>query len=297
MILRGLCTLLLALAASAAMAADVEMVPIPQRKMIDWRSNQPNADRIRYTGTGLTITFTSVHEPDTNTVTPVLHLRSASGEQVNALGTSQFGQVATARFGIGELDPTNDTPEIVFSSYTGGAHCCTLVVVLSHTAIGWVRAVLGPVDGDPMDAFPRDADGDALPELITIDHNFLYAFESYAGSYAPPAIYQIRFGRLVDASKNAHYTRLYEVDYKSARAGCEKHGNGACAAMVADGSRLGIRDQAWAIMLRNYDRNSTWTLPQGCSTQLVNDACPKGKEVQFASYPDALNWFLNYYGY
>lgn len=278
--------------AALTASAQAETVHIAQRTLIDWRGDESTL----FTGVGLSIRFTAIRDPGARTFTPVLHLRSASGEEINATGTTQYGG-ASARFAVGELDPANDTPEVLFTSYTGGAHCCTLVVVLSHTSTGWVRDELGPVDGDPIGEFPRDVDGDGTPEIVTVDQNFFYAFDSYAASYAPPVIYQLRHGRLADVSKDRRYERLFQIDYASAKAGCLKHGNGACAALVADGARLGIRDQAWAIMLRSYDRNSNWSLPPGCSMKLVQDECPKGKEIAFTNYPDALNWFLNYYGY
>jgi len=80
--------------------------------------------------------------------------------------------------------------------------------------------------------------------------------------------------------------------------GCRAHINGACAAFVAVASRIGLRRQAWDIMLANYrhdDPNAH--LWHGCFVPLVDDRCPSGMEEKFSDFPTALNWFLNAYGY
>ena len=50
-------------------------------------------------------------------------------------------------------------------------------------------------------------------------------------------------------------------------------------------------------MLPAYDQSSTWVLPTACVTAKVNDACPKGSEIAFKTFPAALAWFLIDAGY
>jgi hypothetical protein len=278
-------------------AADV--VRVRERTMLTWNSTIDGMDRT-YAAAGLSLSFAPRFDSE-RTVTPVLHLRAANGETLEAAGTPGFGEAAQARFGIGELDPSNDTREVVFTSYTGGAHCCTLVVVLSKTNTGWRRIELGPMDGEPAYEFPRDIDGDGIPELVVNDANFAYAFAAYAFSWMPPVVYQFRDGREIDASKDPRYAKLFKDDMVRTRAECVNHANeernGACAAFIADASRLGHRDFAWPVMLSNYNRDDRWQLPPGCKTMLVDDQCPKGEEIVFTKFPDALAWFLDHSGY
>jgi hypothetical protein len=84
---------------------------------------------------------------------------------------------------------------------------------------------------------------------------------------------------------------------KQAHAGCLKHKNAACAAFIANASRLGKRTWAWDIMLKNYSRSTDWPLPEKCRVRKVNDLCPPGQSDQFRAFPEALEWFLADTGY
>ena len=295
---RGL-FVLAAVAAWPMCARADEIVRVRERTMMDWNARTDGLDR-RYAAAGLTVTFTFNFDAR-QTVTPVIHVRSADGQTIDAAGAAGFGDVARARFGIGEIDPANDLPEVAFTSYTGGAHCCTLVVILSKTPLGWRKIEIGPVDGEPLDEFPTDVDGDHVPDIVMRDGNFAYAFSAYAFSWLPPVVYQVRGGRLIEASRNPEYAPLFKADMAKARAVCLDRAtperNGACAGMVADAARLGRRDFVWRTMLANYNSADRWEYPQGCKVMLVEDECPKGEEIVFANFPDALKWFLDHNGY
>ena len=42
----------------------------------------------------------------------------------------------------------------------------------------------------------------------------------------------------------------------------------------------------------HYDKTDAWTWPTHCTVALVNGECPKGREVTFKTYPEALRSFL-----
>ena len=100
------------------------------------------------------------------------------------------------------------------------------------------------------------------------DGRFNYVFASHAGSWTPPLILDISRGRVVDVSKEHRFRSLYETDFYKSKLACEtgkyeEDGkiydteiNGACAAYVADGVRLGRGEEAWTFMLAHYDHSN-----------------------------------------
>jgi len=153
-------------------------------------------------------------------------------------------------------------------------------------------------------------------DFVLSDDRFNYVFASHAGSWTPPLILNIVRGRVVDVSKESRYRSLYETDFSRTKAACEtgefnEDGktyhteiNGACAAYVADAARLGRAQEAWSFMLAHYDQSNGGGgdlnlsfLPTKCFVPLVRYECPAGKEHTFATYPEALRWFLGENGY
>ena len=65
------------------------------------------------------------------------------------------------------------------------------------------------MDGDPDTGFPRDIDGDGMADIRRADDSFLYAFTSYAGSWAPPRLWNLRDGALVDVSAEPRYAKFW----------------------------------------------------------------------------------------
>src|SRR5690606_22187736 len=104
---------------------------------------------------------------------------------------------------IAEIDPGNGRPEVYFTSYSGGAHCCSTVIVATDTPRGWVAVPVGEFDGDG--DYLDDLNGDGVAEVATVDNRFLYTFDCYACSAAPLVIYGVRDGRLVDLSGDRRF--------------------------------------------------------------------------------------------
>jgi hypothetical protein len=189
---------------------------------------------------------------------------------------------------------------VMLTSYSGGAHCCTLLRLAAP-----IGASLKPVEFDEMDGdffrVPRDLDGDGRLDFVIVDQGFLYAFTSYAASYAPPRVYNVTDRGVVDVSSRPSFAPLFRRDMAAAGKACmdrQNSGrNGACAAYVADAARLGQFDQAWKVMLRSYDRNSSWELPPACLDIHLDGTCLDKAVVHYNNYPDSLRAFLKGFGY
>lgn len=228
---------------------------------------------------------------------PIPRLRVELGKDVlEAEGGPGF-DTAQASFGVGKLDPRSDQNQILFTSYSGGAHCCTDVKVLDHTAKGWISIDAGSWDGGVLETFPKDLNADGSADLVFGDDRFAYTFDSYAGSPKPPRIFNYHAGKITEVSEERSFKPFLETLLLDVKLGCEAHGNGACAALVALSARTGRFDEGWSEMLASYDPASDWVLPTGCSAPRAGQACLPENEIVFRSYPGALVWFLRDAGY
>ena len=77
-------------------------------------------------------------------------------------------------------------PQVVVTHFTGGAHCCTLMKVLTFVDGRWETVNVGEFDSDGPQI--DDLNGDGAVELVGKDDVFDYAFASYAETYAPPKV-------------------------------------------------------------------------------------------------------------
>lgn len=204
------------------------------------------------------------------------------------------------KIGVGRFDRTG-TRFLYLQSFTGGAHCCNAIQVALIPAQGPVSLVdLGAWDGGPEEEMPEDEDGDGIVDFVQRDNRFLYAFSSYAGSFAPPQILNIVDGEVVDVSDRPPFRRFFLEAMADGREGCRDgfERNGACAGYVAAAARAGRFDAAWRFMLSHYERSSTWGTEDACRVGVDNpDACPADQRVSFSGYPDALRYYLTEWGY
>lgn len=228
---------------------------------------------------------------------PILSL-SVEGKQVLSVqGSESFPDNPIFLVQIAEMDPGNPYKEVVFSSFTGGAHCCsdTRILVSSKDGGTWREIEIGPFDGGPLEA--RDVDGDGRYEFVMRDNAFLYAFGCYACATAPYHVLQLEDGKIVDASSKPAFRARHVNSLKNMveGAGGDRGANSFLAGYVAQKIRLEEGAQAWKFMLKYYDRKDDWGL-EACSVK-ENDRgeCP-GKKVML-SFPQALERFLVQAGY
>ena len=202
--------------------------------------------------------------------------------------------------GIGKLARTDAAPSVLLVGYTGGAHCCVALQVIVPLA-GRLRTVAFPDFDGAVDRFPRDIDGDGVADFVLVDNRFLYAFGSYAGSLAPPQIFDIIGGRIVDVSAKPGFRPLFASFIAKARPLCADRNNedrnGACAGYVAAAARLGRYAPALRDANAMANRTRAAWLPDGCSLPTGPSGCPKGRKVKFHSFTAALAWFLKDAGY
>lgn len=178
---------------------------------------------------------------------PPLTLRSTP-----ASPTSEHGLL------VGRLDGEGHR-FLMWQAYTGGAHCCfdIQLILLDGPERGIVS--LGIFDMEMMMEVPADVDGDGRTDFVMRDNSFLYAFASFAGSFAPPQIWNVERGRTVNVSAAARYRPLFvEAIAETGPICLDPRGgedrNGACAAFVAASARIGDFEGAWRAMLGGYDR-------------------------------------------
>jgi len=275
--------------AVSAIFATQALAAAPQ--MTSWDAEQ-NGSPKTYTFGAYKLTLSSTKNGDQMGV-PHLSVAAPGLPPISYDGQAA-GDIARADFTVLKLSP-NEQPSVVFTSYSGGAHCCVEVMVLQPAGKAWKKVDLGSWDGSGI-AYPKDVDGDRIVDFVFVDNAFLYAFDSYAGSRAPLLIMNVAGGKAVNVSKAPRYAAVYRADMEEAKTSCAGHANGGCAAYVADAARLGQFDEAWTFMLANYDQKSTWDYPTRCQGQKIDYRC-KGTEQKPKDYPEALRWFLQDNGY
>ena len=220
----------------------------------------------------------------------VLTIRTPTGPTFEVEGVPGSAAYSVG-VGVGHLDESRSL-QVIFTTYSGGAHCCTQVQVVQQVEQRWRVVDLGQWDGDGYADWPVDRDGDGTAEFQFHEGRFLYAFASYAESYSIPKFLQIERGRVIDVSTRRALRPHFLEAMRSAQRECERGGNGACAAFVAAAARAGQFNNAWRVMLQFYNRYSSWELPSACRLTALESECPLEETVRFSSYPEALQWFL-----
>lgn len=145
--------------------------------------------------------------------TPVFEIRVGESlvRTFKAEDISRFGGFAKAR--ILELDPSNDTPEVLLGVFWGGTHCCFVYSVADKTKNGWQILEYGLVDGDR--DIVEDADKDGRPELVAQDYRFLgqagNGFAHGSWGYGPLQIRSVQQGKLKDVSRQPRFKRRHRA--------------------------------------------------------------------------------------
>lgn len=278
------------LASPVAAATPVAPDTDPMDVWIDWDTNQGAMER--RIG-GYRIEVSSSLDADGLHVARI-RLTDSAGATTEIVGAGA-GYGANAAFAVTRLDASDTVSQVLVSTFTGGAHCCSVLTVVESRDGAWRTFDLGSWDGDTP-AMPRDVDSDGVKEFRFVDQAFLYAFASYAESWAPPVIQKLVDGRIEDVSKALVYRSVFDQAAADGRIACLERSNGACAAYVASAARAGRLDGAWAEMLGAYDQASDWTLPTACRVR-TSGSCPAGAEMTFSTFPEALQWFLGEQGY
>ncbi|MDP2781898.1 hypothetical protein [Devosia sp.] len=253
-----------------------------------------HGDDGRIVSDGISIQMSSQLDVTDDTFKPML----AVVEQGNAVHQTTLADSGTdgafARIRIAWLDRTATRPQIVFSGYTMGAHCCTVTRILTRDEDGWIEVDGGWHDGDEGYRI-EDVDGNGEFELIARDDRFLNRFAPYATSWTPIRVFKLAGGALFDVSREPAYepTRRRELHAFEHHADHEPglwRETGFLAGWVALKSVLGERQEAWPRMIETYTEDGFWN-HVACETDFVEGACPGG-ESRSAPFPEALEDYL-----
>ena len=224
----------------------------------------------------------------------VVRVRSG-GRDVAAAAFDDDGPNTSAGASIARLDSSSTFPQVVATSFTGGAHCCTLMKLMTFVGGRWQTVDAGEFDSEGPAI--EDLNGDGAVELVGKDDSFNYAFASYAESYAPPKILRLAGNRVLDVSHSLEFRRpilqMLLADQGLATPD-EWRDNGFLAGWVAHNFLVGNGPAAWRKMLDLYNRNSDWDL--SVCTVPTSDPCPEYAKRR-RDFPTALREHLAQNGY
>ena len=113
----------------------------------------------------------------------------SGGRVVASVAFEDDGPNDSTGASIARLDGSSAFPQVIAKHFTGGAHCCTVMKVLTFIGDRWEVVNVGEFDSDGPQI--QDLNGDGSAELVGKDDSFDYAFASYAESYAPPKILRL----------------------------------------------------------------------------------------------------------
>jgi hypothetical protein len=114
--------------------------------------------------------------------------------QVQQTWTMEATAVPWVNIDVVRMNPrTPEASTLVLQSFSGGTHCCNHVKIAPVTlkpSQSWQTTDLGLTDGTP--ALVIDADKDGFFELPLSNDAYLYTFDAYVSSLAPPELWAVR---------------------------------------------------------------------------------------------------------
>lgn len=283
----ALATPIIVLAATGAVSQDTYVPRFPTTEF------NPGASSASVSVGTLTATVSMVPSPgNSGEKTARLKVELAGREVLDLAGGSIFFDFPATEASIVEIDPGNDHPEVYFTSYSGGAHCCSAVFVATEAAAGWTGVLVGEFDGggDYLD----DVDGNGLVEIVTVDNRFLYQFDCYACSAAPLVIRTVRNGEVIDVSRDPDYRIAHREWLQQLESNIDPSERwtspGFLAGWIAAKARVGELEEAWRQLVENWD----WAGDPGeevCLTGLDLDRCQRFDRATL-KFPERLQRFL-----
>jgi S1-C subfamily serine protease len=220
-----------------------------------------------------------------------------SGQDVANVRFDDQGPAISTAAEIVRLDGSSPFPQVVVKHFTGGAHCCTLMKVLTFINGRWETLNVGEFDSDGPEI--EDLNGDGAVELVGSDDSFDYAFASYAETYAPPKIFRLVGNRILNVSHSPGFRRpiLQMLLADQGLATPDRwRDNGFLGGWVAHNALVGNGAEAWRRMLELYDRNSDWDLSACTVATKDYDPCPEYAKRR-RDFPTALGEHLAKNGY
>lgn len=279
----------------SALAQDAEQAR-PEFPTTQFADDDATTATVTSGGVTATITVVPPSSPEAGAL-PVLTVQIDGVKVAEATGAETDFSGPAADASIAEMDPDNKYPEVFFSSYSGGAHCCNTIIVAEQVGDNWVIVPVGDFDGDG--DYLDDLDGDGLAEIVTVDNRFLYQFDSYAASAAPLVIYTVRGGQVVDLTKETkflpahrHWLTTIEEMVEPADRWTSR---GFLAGWLAEKILIGEGAAAWGEINANWDFK-TDEGEEVCTTGGEPEDCETA-DLKMLKFPERLRLFLTEAGY
>jgi hypothetical protein len=257
--------ILIAALAGGEARAMIPALTLPADRVLTW-TYRANPRPLRYRWGDLLISISTrrtqsgLIEPDVRVSKPRPVMQGPQPPEPPELRFRSFPAAPSSEHGlsVGRLDAEGHR-FVMWQAYTGGAHCCFDIQLILPDGPERGVVSLGAFDMEMMTDIPADVDGDGRTDFVFRDNSFLYAFASFAASFAPPQIWNVEGGRAIDVSAAPRYRTLFVDAMAETRPIClDPRGgddrNGACAAFVAAAARTGDFEGAWRAMLGGYDR-------------------------------------------
>ncbi|MEM1284425.1 MAG: hypothetical protein AAGH43_03485 [Pseudomonadota bacterium] len=237
---------------------------------------EPTDDNRRVTGTLDGVTASLEGRPNSDdTTTPVFTVSDAGGAAIEFEGEPTFYGFLPVNLRIVQLDPSTPEPEVIASSYTGGAHCCERLQIAAISPDGsWNVTEMGFFDGGYSIG---DEDGDGIGEIRVSDQSFLYTFDCYACSAPPPLFYRVVDGEPVDVSADPAFGPAFNAEFSRFGAPIEMVSEpGRLAGWVALNARIGLAEDALDTVVAvnggegfSFDVCSTGGAPFECAQENI----------------------------
>jgi hypothetical protein len=127
----------------------------------------------------------------------------------NDLAWINYGQWV----GITRLQKSDEAPSILFEAYTGGAHCCSVLVVLTPIGDKLQSIEFRSADGEVRGELPVDIDGDGIVDIVreneNVDNDDKYEKRT--------AIYNIRSGKKFDVTADPKFAAYLAARNEAAK--------------------------------------------------------------------------------
>ena len=261
--------------------------------------SRPHYPTTEFADDGITAGVSMVRRPDIDPSSDVPLLSVFVGGQrvLETPGVASGFDFPAADASIAEIDPSNQHREVYFTSYSGGAHCCSSVIVAEEVGNRWVAVPVGEFDGDGN--YLDDLNGDGVAEIATVDNRFLYKFDCYACSAAPLVILSVRGGKVYDVSGEPQFVSAHKAWLSQIESGVDPAERwtspGFLAGWVAAKARLGQGEAALKELVAHWD-SATDEGEETCLTGGEPEDCAK-RDIAVLKFPERLRLFLTQTGY
>lgn len=173
----------------------------------------------------------------------------------------RFDDVTPNQFFIRDLDGDGE-PEIHLAFYSGGAHCCVMSAIYRYDPAAQTYQPNVIEWGDAAATFTlKNLDPQRnVPQLVSLDAGFAYAFSAYAFSGFPVKIWEYQQGELIDVTRrypqqirSSAYRNWQQIQSIKQQYPDEPNlTRGAIAAYMATKYLLGEAEAGWKLMEQVY---------------------------------------------